>query len=148
MTLSHLSQSPTNRDRYRIMRSPIPSTGLYHQAIESHTKRDDIGSRIRILDPKDTLISPCHRSLLTNRDDIESAILRFQRHDYLHASQSPDKQRRYRIWNQRSSDSKDRLYHHFIAVSKTGTISVIESGSSDSKDMTLSHAIAVSRQHV
>ncbi|GBM80229.1 hypothetical protein AVEN_25310-1 [Araneus ventricosus] len=126
------------------------------------TNRDDDMS-LESKDLSDLARQYYHHAIAVSRQtemlsDLESAILRFQRHDFITmSSQSPDKQRCYRISNQRSSDSKDttlspchpslqtnrdvivsrisdppipktRLYHHAIAVSRqTGTISDLES---------------------
>ncbi|GBM34628.1 hypothetical protein AVEN_171136-1, partial [Araneus ventricosus] len=47
----------------------------------------------RSFDSKDMALSPCHRSLQTNRDDIELANLRFPRHDSItRPSKFPDKE--------------------------------------------------------
>ncbi|GBO42757.1 hypothetical protein AVEN_215085-1 [Araneus ventricosus] len=86
-------------------------------ALESPYKRDDIGSRISdLFDSKDMALSPCHRSSSTNRDDIESAILRFQRHDYSMLSQSSRQTKKISDWNQ-GPPIQRHDYHHFIAVS-------------------------------
>ncbi|GBO42759.1 hypothetical protein AVEN_215087-1 [Araneus ventricosus] len=75
------SQSPYKKRRYRI-------------------------SNQRYFHSKGMTLSPCHRSLQKNRDDIESANLRFERHDSITMpTQSPVKQGLYRLSNQRSSDS-------------------------------------------
>ncbi|GBL89426.1 hypothetical protein AVEN_10759-1 [Araneus ventricosus] len=80
------SQSPEKTEMISDLESndpPIPMTGLYHKAIGVAIQPETISN-------------------------LESVIPRFPRRDsFTRPSQSPDKQRRYRIWIQRSSDSND-----------------------------------------
>ncbi|GBO42763.1 hypothetical protein AVEN_215091-1 [Araneus ventricosus] len=113
MTLSPCHRSlQTNRENIgsRISDPPIP-TGLYHQAIRSPYKTDDIRISSRSLIPKTCSIYAITQSP-EKQNDIELAILRPQ----------------------------TRLYHHGFAVSRqTGTISGSPNQRSlDSNDISLS----------